>query len=195
MPDVLALHAIGLDEFALRVRAVKPDQWHSPTPCREWDVRDLVNHLVVEQLWVPPLLDGATVAEVGDQFDGDQLGDDPVAAWESSSAAARAALTRPSVLDRIVHLSFGDVPAALYCTQLATDLAVHAWDLAKGIDADDRLDPELVTAVREWTEPQLDLLAASGLFDPPVPAPTDADPQGKLVALFGRDPAWSAPGG
>ncbi|HEX2297902.1 MAG TPA: maleylpyruvate isomerase N-terminal domain-containing protein, partial [Pseudonocardiaceae bacterium] len=61
----LAQYATGLAEFDRRVEAVAPDQWNNPTPCTEWDVRALVNHLVTEQLWVPLLLDGATVEDVG----------------------------------------------------------------------------------------------------------------------------------
>ncbi|MDQ1643948.1 MAG: hypothetical protein QOJ50_132, partial [Cryptosporangiaceae bacterium] len=52
-----------------RVREVKPDQWASPTPCQKWDVRALVNHVVAEQRWIPPLVAGSTIAEVGDRFD------------------------------------------------------------------------------------------------------------------------------
>ena len=53
-------------------------------------MRDLVQHVVWEEEWMVPLLEGKTVAEVGDQLDGDRLGDDPVAAARSSSAAALA---------------------------------------------------------------------------------------------------------
>ena len=48
------------------------------TPCTEWDVRALVNHVLGEIRWAVPLFAGSTIAEVGDRFDGDLLGDDPV---------------------------------------------------------------------------------------------------------------------
>ena len=94
---------------------IRDDQWHAPTPDTEWDVTDLVQHLVYEQLWVPPLLAGKTIAEVGDAFDGDVLGDDPQRAWTSAAAAAQAAFAEPGALERTVHLSFGDVPATSIC--------------------------------------------------------------------------------
>jgi len=65
---LLEAHGRALADFDRLVRAVPADRWDSPTPCAEWSVRDLVEHLVTEQLWVPPLLAGQTIAEVGDRF-------------------------------------------------------------------------------------------------------------------------------
>src|SRR3954469_19360289 len=81
------------------VAGVRHDQWNAPTPCTEWDVRTLVNHLVYEAKWAPDLFAGKTVEEVGDRYEGDQLGDDPVTTWRESSAAALAAITEPGTLD------------------------------------------------------------------------------------------------
>ncbi|MET9568940.1 maleylpyruvate isomerase N-terminal domain-containing protein [Streptomyces virginiae] len=70
------------------VRAVKGDRWDAPTPCTEWTVRDLVNHVTGEQLLIPPLIAGGrTLEELGDAFPGDVPGDDPVAAWDARPAA------------------------------------------------------------------------------------------------------------
>jgi uncharacterized protein (TIGR03086 family) len=184
--DTRELHERSLQRFTDLVHAIRPSQWHDPTPCGEWDVRALVNHLVVEQLWVPELLAGRTVAEVGDRLDGDQLGDDPVATWDRSSADAVAAFAAPGALEREVHLSYGDVPAADYCGEMTMDATVHAWDLARGIGADDRLDPELVQRSLDLVEPRAAELEASGLFAEPVPVPADADPQTRLLAQLGR---------
>ncbi len=176
----------AMAEFDRRVRAVRPDQWNNPTPCIEWDVRALVNHLVTEQLWAPLLLDGATVDDVGNRFDGDQLGDDPVTAWASAATAARKAFAAPGVLRRSVQLSHGRRPAEGYCQEMTLDLAVHAWDLARGIKADERLDEELVRDVLTFIEPQIEQLAPTGLFAQPVAVGPDADAQTRLLALLGR---------
>ncbi|MQA15405.1 MAG: TIGR03086 family protein [Pseudonocardiaceae bacterium] len=188
MSDALALHATALDEFGSRLRSVRPDQWHDPTPCTDWDVRMLVDHLVTEQLWVPLLLDGATVEDVGDRFDGDQLGDDPVAAWSRASAAAHEAFAAPGALHRPVELSYGRRPAEGYCREMTMDLAVHSWDLARGIGADERLDEELVREVYAGIEPHADELAATGLFAAPVQVGPDAGVQDRLLAMLGRRP-------
>src|SRR6266508_2731945 len=81
MTEVRGLHARALERYGQLVQAIRDDQWNHPTPCTEWDVRVLVNHLVSENLWMPPLLEGKTIADVGDSLDGDLLGDDPKATW------------------------------------------------------------------------------------------------------------------
>jgi uncharacterized protein (TIGR03086 family) len=178
----------AMGEFDKRVRCIAPDQWHKPTPCSDWDVRQLVNHLVVEQLWAPLLLDGAAIEDVDDRFGGDQLGDDPVAAWASAAAASREAFAAPGALRRSVELSYGRRPAQGYCQEMTMDLTVHAWDLARAIGVDDKLDQGLVSSVLAFVEPQVDQLAGTGLFAPPVEVGDDADAQTRLLALVGRRP-------
>ncbi|WP_153451445.1 TIGR03086 family metal-binding protein [Streptomyces smaragdinus] len=185
--ETLRRHAEALDFFTQRVHAVRPDQWDAATPCTEWSVRQLVNHLTVEQLWVPPIVtDGATPAEVGDRFDGDLLGDDPVAAWDRAAAGALAAFSAAGALQREVHLSFGDVTGEAYCAQMTTDAAVHGWDLARAIGADERMPGELAEFSLRETTPYAADLAASGMFAPAVPTAPDADAQTRLLGLLGR---------
>ncbi|WP_374776644.1 TIGR03086 family metal-binding protein [Streptomyces sp. NBC_01310] len=188
MPEtLLERHAEALRLFGEQVRAVKGDQWDAPTPCRDWNVRELVNHVAGEQLWIPPLVtDGRTVEDVGDAFSGDVLGDDPVAAWDRASAAAHAAFAAPGALDRTVRLSYGPALGSAYCSQLTADCVVHTWDLVRGIGADDRLPDGLVEFSIKEVMPYADELAASGAYDPPLEVPAGADAQTRLLALVGR---------
>ena len=71
--DQAALHRRAVGEFDARVRAVGDDQWELPTPCSDWNVRQLVNHLVYEDRWTVPLMEGTTLALVGDRYEGDLL--------------------------------------------------------------------------------------------------------------------------
>src|SRR3989442_15551052 len=106
MPDVKELYRRALERFGQHVHTVRDDQWHGPTPCTEWDVRVLVNHLVSEGLWMPPLLEGKKIADVGDRLDGDLLGGDPKSAGRQSAKEAAAAGRAPPP-DPTVHPSYG----------------------------------------------------------------------------------------
>lgn len=186
MSELQEKYASALREFGTRVHRIGAGQWGAATPCTDWDVRTLVNHVTVEQLWAPYVLAGRTIAEVGDRFDGDQLGQDPVATWDGASTGALEAFSADGALQRTVHLSYGDSTADAYCREMLSDLIVHSWDLARGIGADERLDEALVADVYTWTLPHADKLAATGLFAPQVPAPPEADQQTTMLAMFGR---------
>lgn len=184
MTDVRVLFRRAVDEFDRRIHIVAADQWESPTPCSEWNVRDLVNHIVSEDLWAPPLLAGNTLEEVGDRFDGDVLGADPLAAWTAARDGALEAVDGPT--DRQVHTSMGMMSAELYLGQLWNDHLIHAWDLARGIGADEHLDEELVELAYATAKPMEPMLNTSGVFGDHVEPPPDADLQSKLLAVFGR---------
>ena len=147
---------------------------------------DLVGHLVYEQLWVPPLMAGRTIAEVGDAFDGDVLGDDPKAAWASASTAAREAFAEPGAMDRTVHLSFGDVLAPEYVWQMTIDLVVHGWDLARGIQGPEHMPNDLVSTVLDEAKKSVGDWQDSGMFAAPIPVPGCTDDLTELLALLGR---------
>ncbi|WP_232661995.1 TIGR03086 family metal-binding protein [Pseudonocardia sp. TRM90224] len=175
--------------FAARVAEIG-DRWTAPTPLPGWDVRALVNHVVAEELWTPPLIGGSTIAQVGDAFDGDVLGGDvfggdPAAAARAAEAGALAAITAAGALEVTVHLSFGDVPAVEYVMQVAADHLVHSWDLARGLGCDEQLDPAAVAAVLGWFVGVEDAYRAAGLVGPRVEI-TTGTPQDHLLARFGR---------
>ena len=184
--DLLTLFERSVDEFGRRVRAVSDDQWDSPTPDEGWTVRDLVQHLVSEELWAPPLLAGSTIEDVGDRLDGDLVGDDPKAAWEAAARAAVDAAHADAPLSRTVHVSFGEISAEEYLTQLTADHTIHAWDLARAIGADETLDPELVELAYESLEPQIEQWRGAGIFGAKVEPPEGASRQVRLLALTGR---------
>ncbi len=186
MSTLLEQYDHALAQFGSRVEQVSDDQWSAPTPCVDWDVRALVVHLVDECRWVPYLVGGGSVAEAGDRFADDPLGDDPKAAWRAAAAAAREAFAADGALDGTVALSYGESSVRDYIWEMTVDATVHAWDLARGIGADDRLDPELVRRIHAEAEKDIESLAVTGRFDPPVHVPTHADLQARMLGLFGR---------
>ncbi|RYV49603.1 TIGR03086 family metal-binding protein [Pengzhenrongella frigida] len=184
MDELLSLHRVNADRFTLLVEEVGTN-WDAPTPCIDWSVRELVNHLTAEQLWVPELLAGRTIAEVGDKFAGDVLGDDPVATWRAAIAAAVAAFADETARGRTVELSVGTRAAHEYLDEMVTDLAIHGWDLAIALHVDETIDPLTVDRLLiEWTGRASEL--PHPLFGEPLPSEPTDDPQTKLLAIFGR---------
>lgn len=189
--DVRDLHRQALDVFGTRVDGAPVDSWQQPTPCRGWDVGALVNHVVGENRWVPLLLGGATVAEVGETLDGDLLGDDPAVAWHDSAAIALDAIGI-AALDQIVHLSFGDFPAEEYLCQLTADALVHAWDLARATGQPESLPADVVDGCARWFDSVEHVYRAAGAIGPAIE--TDgADSQATLLGRFGRNPSTDDP--
>lgn len=189
--DARELYRRASAEFSTRVHRVG-DRWAAPTPCADWDVRELVRHLVEEERWAPPLLDGATIAEVGDRFAVDLLGADPVAAVDEAARSAVGAVESDDALTRTVHLSFGDVPGREYAMQLAADHLVHAWDLGQALGDDAALDADAVATVREWFGSVEPLYRQAGVIGPRAALADGAGPEDELLAMFGRSPALAA---
>ncbi|WCN83074.1 TIGR03086 family metal-binding protein [Micromonospora sp. LH3U1] len=191
--DLLEAYRRSLAEFIDRVDQVEAGQWSDPTPCPDWDVRALVNHVVNEDRWSVPLLAGRTIDEVGDRLDGDLLGADPIAAAREAAAQAEIAATHPGTIDRTVHLSGGDAPAAEYLQQLLAEHLIHGWDVAVAIGAQPRLDPNAVHLAAQWFAGQMENYRRNKLVQTGVQVSDDVDEQDRLLAAFGRDPDW-APG-
>jgi len=187
--DLVVLHGRCGRRFAALVAGVGPGQWHDGTPCAQCDVRALAHHLLYEQRWVPLLLKGLTIGQVGGRFDGDLMGGD-APAWPGLLASAiedaHAAVARPGALDRTVHLSYGDAPGQEYTIQLTADLAIHGWDLARATGQDDTLDPGAVALLLPWAKANAALLEASGLFGSPIDTGPGAPDDARLLGLLGR---------
>lgn len=184
--DLAELHRRAAESFDGYVQIIREDQWGDPTPCSEWSVRDLVNHLTYEDRWAPDLLAKKTIEEVGDRYEGDLLGADPKASWGEAHRAAVAAIETEGALEGEVHVSWGQIPAAEYVGQLFLDHLVHGWDLAKGIGADDELDPELCTVAYEMIRNREKEIRGSGVYGEDLRTSDDADAQTKLLAFLGR---------
>jgi uncharacterized protein (TIGR03086 family) len=169
---------------------VGPEQFGDPTPCDEWNVRALLNHMVYELSWAPDLLAGKTVAEVGDKFEGDLLGENALAAWRRAVMTAMDAVKKAD-LRAIVHLSYGDFPAEHYIRELGGDMLIHGWDLDQAIKCTLLFDNATAQATLAFVEPRADEFKQSGLFGRRVSVQDGDRLQTKLLAFFGRrEPAW-----
>ncbi|MGV9359114.1 TIGR03086 family metal-binding protein [Amycolatopsis sp. NPDC003731] len=173
--------------FEHHLRAVPPDGWHAPTPCSEWDVRALVNHMTRGNLNYIGLLRGATREEFLARRDEDALGDDPVAAYTGSVRACAAAFAEEGALDRVVDYPLGKLTGRRALAVRTTDSTVHTWDLSRALGTNETLDPGLVA----WIDEHYATIFAGldpGIFAEPPPIPPGASRQERLLTRFGRAP-------
>lgn len=184
--DLPELHDDSLASTRHFVAGIGADRWGASTPCEGWDVRALVNHIVTGNYWAGELARGRTIEEVGDQLDGDVLGDDPLSEYDTSSGAASAAFHMPGAMEAPCAVSYGPVPGEVYIGHRLIDVVIHGWDVATATGQETALAPELVEACWAVVEPQKDLLLGSGMFGGDHDAPAGADRQTALLALLGR---------
>jgi uncharacterized protein (TIGR03086 family) len=176
-------------EFERRLRLVRTDQWGLPTPCTEWTVRDVVNHVVAGARVYVLLLDGCSRERANDELASDTLADDPLGAFNSSAAALGAALRKPGALDLPCAHPLGDMIGLNLLRGRPGDVAVHSWDLARAIGADEHLDPSLVDKALAVFVPNAERFLKLGIIAPPTGPTDDTVPsQVRLLRLAGREP-------
>jgi len=183
---LLPIYRSAVRQFDARIRAVRPEQWSLSTPDTEWDVHRLVRHVIRGQATVPALLAGDRAP---DPIDGTTGGAELVTRWAAASAAAVEALTA-APQDRRVQLPDGDVSVAELGWRVATDLTVHAWDLARAIDAPDDFPNDLLAHVLEQMKGSSDRWLPADRYAPSIPVPGCTDDLTELLALTGRNRWW-----
>ncbi len=174
------------ERFTRLVRSVPDGRWDSPSPVADWRARDVVGHLVG---WFPGFLSAFAGVELSP---GPSVDDDPVAAWQALDDQVQALLEDPASAERTLTIPYADpTPLPQGVLQYFTaDVFMHSWDLARATGQDATLDPERCEVMVKGMEPIEELMRSSGQFGPRVDVPDDADPQTRLLAFIGRDPAW-----
>lgn len=179
------------DATVLRVvESVADRDWDTAAPTtlsrgRVQTIRDVVADQAHDEAWVPDVLAGRTIAEVGDAHRGDLLGADPRAAYRELNAAAGRAVRAVTDPSATVHLTYADLPAAVYLEHVTPYRALQAWALAHAVGRDVALDPVLVDGVWELVMPGLERWRAMGVFGPAVDVPDDADRRTRLLGVTG----------
>jgi uncharacterized protein (TIGR03086 family) len=185
MDDLGALDR-ATEEFQRWLDAVGADQWHDRTPCGDWDVTALVEHVAGGNRMGELLLHGAD-AQASLAGARAVIGTDLRAAFTSTAADQIAAFAEDGALDRTVHHIAMDMPGSLLLLFRTNDLALHGWDLATAIGADTTLDPDLVASIWTRLEPIAPLLAGSPMFATPTgELAADASTLDKLLHATGR---------
>ena len=184
----LELLEVANDEFARRLRLVGRDDWRRPTPCSEWDVRALVNHVVGANVRYRLLLHGGSTEQVEATRTVDHLGDDALASFVATANDVITCFREDGALDRVVHHVTGDRTGRELLSMRVLDAAIHGWDLARALGVDESLDDDLVAFLLAYTA-GLDLGPAQRAFaTADADAPRRASPQDQLLHRLGRHP-------
>jgi uncharacterized protein (TIGR03086 family) len=163
------------------------DQWTAPTPCAEWSVRDVVDHLVGMNLVFVALFEESPMPTRG----ADHLGADPAGAYHRSAAALRAAAARPGVLERSQATSVGVATGVERLRWRIADLLTHGWDLVQATGVAAELPDDLVERTLTFVRAQLPGQPRAGRFADPRPVPDNAPAMDRLAAFTGRPVPWT----
>jgi uncharacterized protein (TIGR03086 family) len=174
------------------VKATPADKLDAPTPCTEWDVRALVNH-VIGTLWLAEALFGDQAPRhpmaPGGLPHADLAGGDPAAAYTEAAAAALAAAAAGDALTRGHVTPLGEMPGPGLAGFTTLDILVHGWDLARATGQPADLDGRLAAHVLGFAGQALATPESrAGRIGPAVPVAADAPVTARLVAFLGRQP-------
>jgi len=171
------------------VKATPAEQLDAPTPCTEWDVRALLNH-VIGTLWLAEGLFGDQAPRYpmapGGLPPADLVGDDPAAAYAEAATAALAA-SAGDALTRLHVTPLGEMPGPGLAGFTTLDILVHGWDLATATGQPADLDGRLAAHVLGFAAGALATPESrAGRIGPAVPVAADAPVTRRLVAFLGR---------
>jgi uncharacterized protein (TIGR03086 family) len=184
MSSPVARLAVAVPITGNLVDAVEPGQWVLPTPCPDWTVRDVVNHLVFGHRRFAAALTGGTPPAPGDG----PLMNDPGAAYRSSAEAMLAAFRAEGALERPVTIPAGTLPGSVACELRVVEELVHGWDLARATGRPLEFRADLIEESIAFSRRQLGRIPADRTpFGPSQPVADDAPALDRLAALLGRE--------
>lgn len=162
------------------VVGITPDQLDRPTPCRDFTVRGVLEHMV----------GGATAFAAAYRGEPPTEPDlsDPLAAFGPALEQLGVAVSAPGALDRTVSAPFGDLPGETFARFVVFDGLVHGWDMATATGQPYEPSDQLVAEVDAFARQVLDPLRDGQTFAEAVEPGPDATPIERLAAYTGRRP-------
>jgi uncharacterized protein (TIGR03086 family) len=173
------------------VRELPSDCLDAPTPCSEWNVRGVVNH-VLGTLW---LADGMFADRLprhaiqpGGLPDTDLAGDDPAGAYKEAAAAALESARIAGTLERVHHTPIGEMPGPALAGFTTLDLVVHGWDVARAAGIPVTIPDDLLAYVFAFAQQAVNDSIRGALVGPAVAVPESAPMLDRLIGHMGRTP-------
>jgi uncharacterized protein (TIGR03086 family) len=180
--------------MAALVEGVDPARLDVPTPCPEYTLGDLLDHVsglarAFDAVARKDFDDPATQGAPGDAAN---LGDDWQTRIPEELAAMAAAWRDPDAWTGQTRAGSVDLPGEVAGLVALDELVIHAWDVARASGQDFEIDEASLSAVQPFLAPfAASEEGAPGLFGPPVSVPDGAPLLDRTIAVTGRDPAWS----
>jgi len=176
--DLLEPLSQTFDHTTKILAGVGPDQLDRPTPCTDFDVRGVLEHMI----------GGATMFAAAYRGEAPAAPDtsDPLAAFGPALGDLAAAITAPGALDRTVATPFGDVDGETFARFVVLDGLVHGWDLATATVQPYDPPAALVDAADDFARQTLEPLRDGVTFGTPVQPPAGATRIQQLAAFTGR---------
>jgi uncharacterized protein (TIGR03086 family) len=180
---------------------VRREHLGRPTPCTEWDLDELLRHMVSHHRGFAAATkagpDGGPAPADPATWQVATLGDDPYLMYRDAAAAVTAAFAEPGVLQRRLEiLGYGTFPAKVAMNMHAVDFLAHGWDVAKAIGVPPQLDERLcevgLRIASGWPDTPK-TWGPNGAFRHRIPVAATASAGDRLMGLLGRDPDWTAP--
>lgn len=180
MSDIADRYRRLSDDFAATLASVSPEGWDAPSPCEDWNARQLAQHMVDTQ--------NTFLGFVGKGLgEAPAVEDDPVAAWDHARAAVQAELDDPERATATFQGVSGTTTFESAVDRfLCSDLVVHRWDLARSQGEDLQIDTADMDHVDAAMEGLADKMRGPGAFGPELEPPPGADRQTAFLAFFGR---------
>lgn len=176
--------ARSLDDTRTLVDGVRDDQWEQPTPCAEWSVLDVVQHLTAGN----HLFASALLGDDPSPSDAGLRSDEAGPAYRESAEALLAAFGSPGVLERVVVVPFGAVPGVVALHLRLVEALVHGWDVARATGQQAGHDDEIAEQALGFTRAKLSEVPPDrSPFGPPVAVSDDAAALDRLAACLGRN--------
>jgi uncharacterized protein (TIGR03086 family) len=164
------------------VDAIKPEQYDEPTPCADWTVRQLLNHLTGGTKMFTAMV---TAGEPVDRA-ADHVGPDHAASFRAAVADLRAAFAAAGALDGVYNGPLGEAPGTMLARMRVNEMMVHAWDLAKATGQSTDLAPDLAAECIEDIRGVQEAGRAQPMFKPMQDISADATVADRLAATAGR---------
>jgi uncharacterized protein (TIGR03086 family) len=132
MDLIAALDEVGT-EFGRLVDGTTPEQLGATTPCTEFTVRDLINHVAAGANMFGAAFESGSVSdeELGPLMGGDILGEDPSGTYRAAKDRVMAAIRAPGAMEGTATFPWGEMPRDAALGIAVFDVAVHGWDLAQ----------------------------------------------------------------